>query len=126
MSRRPPRSTRTDTLFPYTMLFRSVSFGVVVHAAADWFTHRQQQHDGDKDAGNACGYEHPTPAIMLRDIATGHIGDQGYDPGAHIPQTHRRCAFTGAEIIGEQRHARWRPASFSRTDSRSREQQRDT
>src|SRR3546814_19310414 len=28
MIRRPPRSTRTDTLFPYTTLFRSV----VVHA----------------------------------------------------------------------------------------------
>src|SRR3546814_4418297 len=29
MIRRPPRSTRTDTLFPYTTLFRSL---VVVHA----------------------------------------------------------------------------------------------
>src|SRR3546814_6112441 len=31
MIRRPPRSTRTDTLFPYTTLFRSVKFflGVV-------------------------------------------------------------------------------------------------
>src|SRR3546814_16185192 len=27
MIRRPPRSTRTDTLFPYTTLFRSVRFG---------------------------------------------------------------------------------------------------
>src|SRR3546814_2373742 len=26
MIRRPPRSTRTDTLFPYTTLFRSVSW----------------------------------------------------------------------------------------------------
>src|SRR3546814_4254467 len=26
MIRRPPRSTRTDTLFPYTTLFRSASF----------------------------------------------------------------------------------------------------
>src|SRR3546814_17664638 len=26
MIRRPPRSTRTDTLFPYTTLFRSVAF----------------------------------------------------------------------------------------------------
>src|SRR3546814_8443743 len=26
MIRRPPRSTRTDTLFPYTTLFRSVHF----------------------------------------------------------------------------------------------------
>src|SRR3546814_5094218 len=30
MIRRPPRSTRTDTLFPYTTLFRSVGDGVVV------------------------------------------------------------------------------------------------
>src|SRR3546814_17655978 len=27
MIRRPPRSTRTDTLFPYTTLFRSAHFG---------------------------------------------------------------------------------------------------
>src|SRR3546814_2640110 len=30
MIRRPPRSTRTDTLFPYTTLFRSISGGVVL------------------------------------------------------------------------------------------------
>src|SRR3546814_10891463 len=29
MIRRPPRSTRTDTLFPYTTLFRSVAAGRV-------------------------------------------------------------------------------------------------
>src|SRR3546814_10550776 len=28
MIRRPPRSTRTDTLFPYTTLFRSLPVGV--------------------------------------------------------------------------------------------------
>src|SRR3546814_5297884 len=28
MIRRPPRSTRTDTLFPYTTLFRSDEFGL--------------------------------------------------------------------------------------------------
>src|SRR3546814_1986865 len=30
MTRRPPRSTRTDTLFPYTTLFRSVEFDKLV------------------------------------------------------------------------------------------------
>src|SRR3546814_14493968 len=30
MIRRPPRSTRTDTLFPYTTLFRSAAAGAVV------------------------------------------------------------------------------------------------
>src|SRR3546814_6321382 len=34
MLRRPPRSTRTDTLFPYTTLFRSRSGGAVSRAAA--------------------------------------------------------------------------------------------
>src|SRR3546814_5882688 len=33
MIRRPPRSTRTDTLFPYTTLFRSVDEAGVVHLA---------------------------------------------------------------------------------------------
>src|SRR3546814_11294231 len=32
MIRRPPRSTRTDTLFPYTTLFRSDDFGAIVVA----------------------------------------------------------------------------------------------
>src|SRR3546814_3962852 len=42
MIRRPPRSTRTDTLFPYPTLFRSVQqllFGVV--AAQQFQAHRQ-------------------------------------------------------------------------------------
>src|SRR3546814_4167386 len=33
MIRRPPRSTRTDTLFPYTTLFRSIKEGFVEIAA---------------------------------------------------------------------------------------------
>src|SRR3546814_10340523 len=33
MIRRPPRSTRTDTLFPYTTLFRSIADGVEDAAA---------------------------------------------------------------------------------------------
>src|SRR3546814_9979134 len=32
MIRRPPRSTRTDTLFPYTTLFRSVAAAAAIHA----------------------------------------------------------------------------------------------
>src|SRR3546814_4970454 len=34
MIRRPPRSTRTDTLFPYTTLFRSVDFAALMAAVA--------------------------------------------------------------------------------------------
>src|SRR3546814_7344640 len=34
MIRRPPRSTRTDTLFPYTTLFRSVRLELLTHGVA--------------------------------------------------------------------------------------------
>src|SRR3546814_5075568 len=37
MIRRPPRSTRTDTLFPYTTLFRSASMlAIAMPLVADW------------------------------------------------------------------------------------------
>src|SRR3546814_4684087 len=40
MIRRPPRSTRTDTLFPYTTLFRSViGIGRAKEMIADLITH---------------------------------------------------------------------------------------
>src|SRR3546814_12105342 len=35
MIRRPPRSTRTDTLFPYTTLFRSLATGRTALSRAD-------------------------------------------------------------------------------------------
>src|SRR3546814_7492542 len=34
MIRRPPRSTRTDTLFPYTTLFRSLQHGRIAPVVA--------------------------------------------------------------------------------------------
>src|SRR3546814_10347948 len=41
MIRRPPRSTRTDTLFPYTTLFRSCLIHAVTHAKR-WSFHSGQ------------------------------------------------------------------------------------
>src|SRR3546814_1979720 len=37
MIRRPPRSTRTDTLFPYTTLFRSIGPALSIAIAANIF-----------------------------------------------------------------------------------------
>src|SRR3546814_8329861 len=49
MIRRPPRSTRTDTLFPYTTLFRS--FLPVLLIIGFWFfMMRQMQQGGSKGA----------------------------------------------------------------------------
>src|SRR3546814_5641416 len=42
MIRRPPRSKRTDTLFPYTTLFRSFYIHCDVRSEADLITAREQ------------------------------------------------------------------------------------
>src|SRR3546814_1124862 len=45
MIRRPPRSTRTDTLFPYTTLFRSCGCGDSCKAPDKWCrTRRRENH----------------------------------------------------------------------------------
>src|SRR3546814_14656689 len=49
MIRRPPRSTRTDTLFPYTTLFRSPELPALFAnddaLANDWLAAGQAEHD---------------------------------------------------------------------------------
>src|SRR3546814_5893681 len=62
MIRRPPRSTLTDTLFPYTTLFRSPQ----VDAGAD--RHRGERGPAD---GVACG-----PAQGARDEVAEQVGKQ--------------------------------------------------
>src|SRR3546814_8758595 len=55
MIRRPPRSTRTDTLFPYTTLFRSETRdmewrgGSVRSVASPWHRHgrRSEEHTSE-------------------------------------------------------------------------------
>src|SRR3546814_16509632 len=48
MIRRPPRSTRTDTLFPYTTLFRSG----IVHQGGEFMLIRYQGGDSQAVFGN--------------------------------------------------------------------------
>src|SRR3546814_15834655 len=46
MIRRTPRSTRTDTLFPYTTLFRSPPLGIT--RISDWLNPRGYKYRGRK------------------------------------------------------------------------------
>src|SRR3546814_5013035 len=54
MIRRPPRSTRTDTLFPYTTLFRStdIAAGLERRVFSD-FRNRDLGQDGEVGEGRA-------------------------------------------------------------------------
>src|SRR3546814_20906299 len=65
MIRRPPRSTRTDTRFPYTTLFRSLTFQFLA--------------DGSGDGGIALG--HIAREKAVRTDVIGGIGEWGC---AHI------------------------------------------
>src|SRR3546814_15435725 len=56
MIRRPPRSTRTDTLFPYTTLFRSIPNGDTVDRNARFFQDRELRCFGS--AGHAPAREY--------------------------------------------------------------------
>src|SRR3546814_18646038 len=59
MIRRPPRSTRTDTLFPYTTLFRSsrtLSNTLMKACMIELFRHRLERAEPD----------HDSPAIFLK------------------------------------------------------------
>src|SRR3546814_13814714 len=67
MIRRPPRSTRTDTLFPYTTLFRSKEDRAVETDATD----RLQGHSGRR-LGIVAQLEEPALGLAPRTIF-GHI-----------------------------------------------------
>src|SRR3546814_17821099 len=82
MIRRPPRSTRTDTLFPYTTLFRSSNLRATICSARlpDSWTQRRPQkeqfHEDDRHL--ARGDEQARGALRgSRSIwATAHRHDQ--------------------------------------------------
>src|SRR3546814_12620061 len=62
MIRRPPRSTRTDTLFPYTTLFRSYRIAHLDLAGGGF-------------SGGQFGCRHPLAALLVIDIIiiVGHF-----------------------------------------------------
>src|SRR3546814_18607163 len=70
MLRRPPISTRTDTLFPYTTLFRSLHRGVT---ALDPRHVDEARRAPDQRAARECQLGHALPAAFVdRARAIGH------------------------------------------------------
>src|SRR3546814_4884273 len=70
MIRRPPRSTRTATLFPYTTLFRS-AHGFQLLARRLRVAHQPIDHDEHRDGGE--------------NAEQGVVGDAGGNDGEPIP-----------------------------------------
>src|SRR3546814_10216148 len=51
MIRRPPKSTRTDTLFPYTTLFRSACRRLSRPAVGAWAGQNRRIYEGEEQEG---------------------------------------------------------------------------
>src|SRR3546814_19515643 len=77
MIRRPPRATRTDTLFPYTTLFRSR--GGLVSCSSPSSFGRRADREGRVGGGGApllvgLGAHHEVDRAALRQRTMGEIG----------------------------------------------------
>src|SRR3546814_18514694 len=88
MIRRPPRSTRTDTLFPYTTLFRSVA---VLR--------------GQRDNGRAIGLRADMDALDITE-ATGlpYASERPGKMHARGPDGHTVMLLRAARSMPETRH----------------------
>src|SRR3546814_3197366 len=98
MKRLPPRSTRTDTLFPYTTLFRSRAEAQSDHeqrqlAEIGEEHRRQRSRPGkgvDRGARYACadhgrplgGRKHPVPFLAASPASSDHVGQQAEEARA--------------------------------------------
>src|SRR3546814_10848828 len=96
MIRRPPRSTRTDTLFPYTTLFRSPRRQIVGHQRA---TRRRIAVDRDGTADARSAQRHAPARLARCDAARQPVTIVGVVPGVR-----RRRAKIGPfkAVFGEQ------------------------
>src|SRR3546814_19298356 len=74
MIRRPPRSTRTDTLFPYTTLFRSVQLFGFARPARAAAPHRRVLRQADAAAGRRGGREEPPLPGRDRRLGQAPVG----------------------------------------------------
>src|SRR3546814_1097843 len=94
MIRRPPRSTRTDTLFPYTTLFRSISS---VPHALDLAVDEPEQGQGE--GGHHHVAERLDPALDLLPAVAELV------PGADEDGVPHAAAERGQGGEADQRHA---------------------
>src|SRR3546814_13038479 len=77
MLRRPPRPTRTSTLFPYTTLFRSVGG-------------REQQGVADREAAAFDAPGQDAPAVELVDVLDRQAQRLGAEAGMAMKDVERR------------------------------------
>src|SRR3546814_18264258 len=107
MIRRPPRSTRTDTLFPYTTLFRSVVLGMDDAEAARRGERLEHLPDvAEADHAAAAGRRD----VRGEDLHGGmpgldHLGNLSHHLGRDLALQHHVVGLVAAALAGPVRVA---------------------
>src|SRR3546814_18186855 len=114
MIRRPPRSTRTDTLFPYTMLFRFHLFHALLVEAEERPLRHHEEREAKGQAEQAAGVaETAGPAREAPQVALRrHLGQHGVVENV--------TELEGSVADGDQQQSR-QPETLIRLDPRSEE-----
>src|SRR3546814_5125911 len=104
MIRRPPRSTRTDTLFPYTTLFRSIG----------WYKGVQAPLSGVITNAAACNPS--IPATLQPPISPDGDCDPGNDPnGGSLLINSGKSQVSGIDLEGTISQTEWLTLNFGGT-----------
>src|SRR3546814_8515263 len=100
MTRRPPRSTRTDTLFPYTTLFRSLIAGQFQHLEVEAVLHIHLVTLDDADLPvHGAVLEHPDAhGFGGRRGGAPQAGQGDRNSGEPAQQGHRQPPLQGPAI----------------------------
>src|SRR3546814_9228688 len=119
MRRRPPRSTRTDTLFPYTTLFRSLDLGVSI---ADVEKVNREIYAG---VGNRLtNMASIIQKIPCHVIVIGHPDE--YQKKKKIGRAHVRTPVTNAHLVCRLLHEQTKKATHYTTYIRTNTNQQST
>src|SRR3546814_4797471 len=95
MIRRPPRSTRTDTLFPYTTLFRSI--GLIEHQLGELQRESLEPAAIAELAGSHRRHAHAAALITTCDTAAARLGGDEAGSPSHLLQQVRADLARQAE-----------------------------
>src|SRR3546814_6527893 len=108
MIRRPPRSTRTDTLFPYTTLFRSVPDVKGVKPETDEVMSRPSSDDA------------PTSALAFKIMTDPFVGSLTF------VRVYSGVITTGTQILNSVKGNRERVGRMLQMHSNHREDRKST
>src|SRR3546814_6587531 len=101
MRRRPPRSTRTDTLFPYTTLFRSDRVGIEIFVAVD-----EDMGDQGIEAGLGDPVMHVGRAHRVEPGGVQHLADRAIRWDGIAFRQDRSALWNAAEAAEKRKDAK--------------------